>query len=417
MKIQLNNATIYDPQSSWNNQTCSILIEEGQITQIASEISDPDAIQINSAHLCVTPGFIDLKADFCDPGYEHKETIESGLEAASAGGYTRVYIQPTTDPVIDNKSVASYVQQQSLHSTTLLGVNGALSKNIKGEELAEMFELYEQGVRLFTDDSHSVSAGLLHRALLYTRDFGGRVALLARNASLSAKAQVNEGVASTRTGLKADPHVSEIIEIERNIRLLAYTGGKMHLSGISTATGVSLIRQAKKDGLNLTADVHLMNLCWSEEEMLGFDTRFKVLPVLRTENDRSELWAGVLDGTIDAIVSDHRPGDTEEKELEFDLASFGAPQLETVFAALVSTAKNADLSFLKALNAGPRKILDLPPNCIEVGANAELTLFDPSVPYQANMRPEQWRFSPFNKVDLKGQILGVIRGARASLVQ
>jgi dihydroorotase len=124
-----------------------------------------------------------------------------------------------------------------------------------------------------------------------------------------------------------------------------------------------------------------------------------------------------LDGTIDAIVSDHRPGDTEEKELEFDLASFGAPQLETVFAALVSTAKNADLSFLKALNAGPRKILDLPPNCIEVGSNAELTLFDPSVPYQANMRLEQWRFSPFNKVDLKGQILGIIRGARASLVQ
>jgi dihydroorotase len=417
MKIQLNNATIYDPQSSWNNQTCTVLIEDGQITEIAAKLDHPDALQVHSPQLCLTTGFIDLKADFCDPGYEHKETIVSGLDAASAGGYTRVYIQPGTQPVIDNKALVSYVQQQSSNSTTLLGVNGALSKGNAGEELAEMYELYQQGVRLFTDDSHSVSAGLLHRALLYTKDFGGRVALLARNASLSAKAQVNEGSASTRTGLKADPHVSEIIEIERNIRLLAYTGGKMHLSGISTATGVELIRNAKKEGLDLTADVHLMNLCFTEAEMLGFDTRFKVLPVLRTAADQQALWAGVLDGTLDAIVSDHRPGDPEEKELEFDLAHFGAPQLETVFAALNSKFQDATLHFLNALNLGPRKVLDLPSNSIEIGAKAELTLFDPSLAYSPNMRPEQWRFSPFHHLPLQGQIIGVIRGAHASIAQ
>jgi dihydroorotase len=417
MKIQLNNATIYDPQSSWNNQTCTVLIEDGQITEIAAKLDHPDALQVHSPQLCLTTGFIDLKADFCDPGYEHKETIVSGLDAASAGGYTRVYIQPGTQPVIDNKALVSYVQQQSSNSTTLLGVNGALSKGNAGEELAEMYELYQQGVRLFTDDSHSVSAGLLHRALLYTKDFGGRVALLARNASLSAKAQVNEGSASTRTGLKADPHVSEIIEIERNIRLLAYTGGKMHLSGISTATGVELIRNAKKEGLDLTADVHLMNLCFTEAEMLGFDTRFKVLPVLRTAADQQALWAGVLDGTLDAIVSDHRPGDPEEKELEFDLAHFGAPQLETVFAALNSKFQDATLHFLNALNLGPRKVLDLPSHSIEIGAKAELTLFDPSLAYSPNMRPEQWRFSPFHHLPLQGQIIGVIRGAHASIAQ
>jgi len=417
MKIQLNNATIYDPQSSWNQQTCSVLIADGQIVEIAAKLDHPDALQVNSPQLCLTTGFIDLKADFCDPGYEHKETIVTGLDAASAGGYTRVYIQPGTQPVIDNKALVSYVQQQSSNSTTLLGVNGALSKGNAGEELAEMYELYQQGVRLFTDDSHSVSAGLLHRALLYTKDFGGRVALLARNASLSAKAQVNEGSASTRTGLKADPHVSEIIEIERNIRLLAYTGGKMHLSGISTATGVELIRNAKKEGLDLTADVHLMNLCFTEAEMLGFDTRFKVLPVLRTAADQQALWAGVLDGTLDAIVSDHRPGDPEEKELEFDLAHFGAPQLETVFAALNSKFADATLHFLNALNIGPRKVLDLPSQSIEIGAKAELTLFDPSLAYSPNMRPEQWRFSPFHHLPLQGQIIGVIRGAHASIAQ
>ncbi|MEY4991442.1 MAG: hypothetical protein RI948_308 [Bacteroidota bacterium] len=417
MKIQLNNAIIYDPQSSWNQQTCSVLIADGQIVEIAAKLDHPDALQVHSPQLCLTTGFIDLKADFCDPGYEHKETIVTGLDAASAGGYTRVYIQPGTQPVIDNKALVSYVQQQSSNSTTLLGVNGALSKGNAGEELAEMYELYQQGVRLFTDDSHSVSAGLLHRALLYTKDFGGRVALLARNASLSAKAQVNEGSASTRTGLKADPHVSEIIEIERNIRLLAYTGGKMHLSGITTATGVELIRNAKKEGLDLTADVHLMNLCFTEAEMLGFDTRFKVLPVLRTAADQQALWAGVLDGTLDAIVSDHRPGDPEEKELEFDLAHFGAPQLETVFAALNSKFADATLHFLNALNIGPRKVLDLPSQSIEIGAKAELTLFDPSLAYSPNMRPEQWRFSPFHHLPLQGQIIGVIRGAHASIAQ
>jgi dihydroorotase len=417
MKIQLNNATILDPQSSWNNQTCDVLIADGQIIEIAAKLDHPDALQVQSPNLCLTTGLIDLKADFCDPGHEHKETIVSGLDAASAGGYTRVYIQPGTQPVIDNKALVSYVQQQSVNSTTLLGVNGALSKGNAGEELAEMYELYQQGVRLFTDDSHSVSAGLLHRALLYTKDFGGRVALLARNASLSAKAQVNEGSASTRTGLKADPHVSEIIEIERNLRLLAYTGGKMHLSGISTATGVELIRSAKKEGLDLTADVHLMNLCFTEAEMLGFDTRFKVLPVLRTQEDQEALWAGVLDGTLDAIVSDHRPGDPEEKELEFDLANFGAPQLETVFSALYTQQPDAMQHFLNALNIGPRKVLDLAIHAIEVGAPAELTLFDPSLPYSPNMRPDQWRFSPFKDLSLQGQILGVIRGAHASIAQ
>ena len=417
MKIQLKNARILDPNSSWNLQTKDILIEDGRITQIGEITDTPEAVIVASPNLCVTNGFIDLKADFCDPGFEHKETIAGGLDAASAGGYTQVYVQPTTQPVADNKSVVSYIQAQGANSTTQIGVNGALSKGLAGEELAEMFELYQQGARLFTDDTHSISAGLLQRALLYTKDFGGRVAVVSRNASLSQKAQVNEGVASTRTGLKADPHLSEMIEIERNIRLLAYTGGKMHLSGLSTAESVSLVRKAKKDGLDLTADVHVMNLCFTEEQMLGFDTRFKVIPVLRTAEDCAALWDGLADGTIDAIVSDHRPSDPEEKELEFDLAHFGAPQLETVFASLL-TAKPAALNhFLPALHNGPRKVLDLPINPIEIGSFAELTLFDPELDHIFNMRPEQLRFSPFKDRALKGQILGIIRGAQATLAQ
>lgn len=416
MKIQLNQVRIYDPQSKFNNQVLDILIENGHISQVAPKIDAADALQVSSQELCVAPGFIDLKADFCDPGYEHKESIPNGLETASLGGFTQVYIQPITQPVMDNKGQVTYAQQKAQGATTFLGVNGALTKGLHGEELAEMYELYTHGVRLFTDDNHTVNAGILQRALLYTRDFGGRVSVFPRNSSLSSKGQVNEGIASTRTGLKADPHLSEIIETERNLRILAYTGGKLHLSGLSTAEAVQLVRKAKKEGLDVTADVHIMNLCFTESEMLAFDTRFKVLPVLRTETDQKALWEGVIDGTIDAIVSDHRPGDLEEKDLEFDLAHFGAPQLETFFAALNTDHQQDLVSILQALNGGPRKVLGLEPNIIEEGAFAELTLFDPSLPYVPNMHPEQLRFSPFKDATLQGQIRGIIRGELASLV-
>ena len=416
MKIQLNQVRIYDPQSQYNNQVLDILIENGHISQVAPKINATDALQVSSPELSVAPGFIDLKADFCDPGYEHKETIQNGLETASLAGFTQVYIQPITQPVMDTKGQVTYAQQKAQGATTFLGVNGALTKGMQGEELAEMYDLYTHGVRLFTDDNHTVNAGILQRALLYTRDFGGRVSVFPRNSALSGKGQVNEGIASTRTGLKADPHLSEIIETERNLRILAYTGGKLHLSGLSTAEAVHLVRKAKNEGLDITADVHLMNLCYSESAMLQFDTRFKVLPVLRTEADQKALWEGVLDGTIDAIVSDHRPGDLEEKDLEFDLAHFGSPQLETFFAAL-NTYKNQDLArILPALNVGPRKVLGLESNVIEEGSFAELTLFDPSLPYAENMSAEQLRFSPFKDATLQGQIRGVIRGELASIV-
>ena len=416
MKIQLNQVRIYDPQSQYNNQVLDILIENGHIRQIAKKIDASDAIQVSSPELSVSLGFLDLKADFCDPGFENKETIQNGLDVASLAGFTQVYIQPCTDPVIDNKGQVTYAQQKAQGATTFLGVNGALTKGLKGEELAEMFDLYTHGVRMFTDDQNTVNAGMLQRALLYTRDFGSRVSVFSRNNALSGKGQVNEGIASTRTGLKADPHLSEIIETERNIRILAYTGGKLHLSGLSTAEAVRLVRKAKEDGLDITADVHLMNLCFTESSMLDFDTRFKVMPVLRTTTDQKALWDGIIDGTIDAIVSDHRPGDLEEKDLEFDLAHFGAPQLETFFAAL-NTYKTHDLAdLIPALTSGPRKVLGLAPITIEECAFAELTLFDPSLPYVQNMQPEQFRFSPFKDSTLQGQIRGVIRGELATLV-
>lgn len=416
MKLLIRNAKILGDNNQKASTGVDILIVDGVIQEIKESITAQADEEITGNDLHVCPGFVDLKADVCDPGFEHKETVQSALDAAAAGGYTRLVSTPNTQPPVDSKATLDYLYRQGEGHVTAIHPAGTITEGLKGENLAQLYDLYQGGVRLFSDDTHSLNAGLVYRALLYTKNFGGKVMCFSKNESMSGNAQVNEGQASLHTGLKAYPAVAEWLDIERNLNLLEYTQGSLHLTGLSSSKSVELVRIAKKKGLNVTADVHVANLLFTEEEVFDFDTNHKVLPCLRAKEDQVALWEGLKDNTIDAIVSDHRPNDTEEKDLEFDLANFGSIQLQTAFIALLEHHK-ADLELIiNKLGNGPRAILGLPTVEIKEGIEAELTIFDTNKSWvldKENIFSQVYNSAHLNQ-EFSTKICGVVRGENSA---
>lgn len=382
MKIRISRAQIVDERHNANGETRDILIDNGKISKI-SIAPDTSAVdrEIAGDGLCVSIGWMDMRANFRDPGEEQKEDLKSGLRAAKAGGFTAIAVMPNTNPVIDNKSGVEYL----LHHAKTAGVDvipvGAISKGCKGESLAEMYDMYLAGARAFTDGKNSLhESGLLHRALLYTKHFNAPVIHFPYDSSLVPHGQMNEGVQSTLLGLKGIPAIAEEMMVARDITLAAYTQGHLHLGPLSSATAVKSVDAAQKSGMNITCEVTAAHLMYSDDILENFDTNFKLLPPLRSESNRKELIKLLKAGKIHAISSDHSPEDEEHKKLEFDYANFGMAAIESFFPLVYTAVGSAmDISALvKTFSISPRQIMGIKIPEIKEGERANLTIFSTS---------------------------------------
>ncbi|MEO8087194.1 MAG: dihydroorotase [Bacteroidota bacterium] len=378
MKLIIRQATIIDQESAFNKKTCDVLVSDGIIKKIAGKITEACDQEIDGKNCFLSPGFFDLHVNFREPGFEYKEDLQSGCKAAMAGGFTGVLQMPSTFPVMQNRSGIELIRNKTKEGLVDVEVSGALSVDLEGSDMTEMFDMHQSGAVCFTDDKKSVEdAGMMVRALLYAKNFNGLIMSFANDKSLSGKGQMNEGIISTQLGLKGMPALAEELMIARDLMLCEYAESKIHFSTVSTKGAVELIRNAKAKGLKVTCDVAAHHLLLNDSNLEEFDTRFKIKPPLRTDADIAALKNGLKDGTIDAICSDHSPEDIENKQKEFDHAAFGAEGLETAFAAAYTALKDilTTEQLVEKLSTSPRKILGLSAMKISEGEKANFTLF------------------------------------------
>jgi dihydroorotase len=420
MNLLLKNATIVSKSSSFNEQQVDILIEKGVITKIGKNLKNSSAKEISSKNLHVSAGWFDMRSLFPDPGLEHKETIESGLNAAAAGGFTGVATLPNTFPVRSSKSEILYALKQSANHLVNHFPYGAISDNIEGGNLAELFDMNKAGAIAFTDGRKTIAnSNLMLRALLYANGFNGLIINTPNDRDISQEGKVNEGLISTQLGLKGLPALAEELMINRDLFLVEYTEGKLHLGPISSQKSVDLIKQGLNLGKQVSCEVSIMNLAFTDEVLVEFDTNFKVFPPLRTSTDQKALIKGLKEGTIGVISSNHMPENIENKDVEFYHAAFGVTALET-FYNIYQTYISSKLplsNFVESITTNPRKILGLPEVKLEEGKSANLTLFDPdeTFVYQKTNRKSLSANNPLFDKKLKGKVLGIINGSKSFL--
>lgn len=416
MKFIIRNAKIIDPQSPFHNQTVDILIADGFIEKMGANLANPDtAEEVKLDNLHVSQGWFDSSVCLGEPGFEDRETIVNGLEVAAKSGFTGIALQPNSFPIIDNQSHINFVKSKAIGQATELFPIGALTKNAEGKDMAELYDMKQAGAIAFGDYNRSLeNANLLKIALQYTQDFDGVVIAFAQEEKIKGNGVVNEGIVSTRLGLKGIPNLAEELQIARNLFLLEYTSGKMHIPTVSTAKSVALIKEAKAKGLNVSCSVSVHHLTMTDEKLDNFDTRYKVAPPIRTEEDRLALLAGVLDNTIDVITSDHNPIDIEHKKMEFDLAKNGTIGLETAFGALTQVLPLEKI--IEKLTAA-KSLFGIENSSIKEGIKANITLFNPegtSVFSKASILSKS-KNSAFLGMELKGKAYGIVNQGKLIL--
>jgi dihydroorotase len=420
MLVLIRGAKVLDPASEFHGKATDILLEDGVIKTIKDGIKAKADQVIEGEGICVSPGWVDVLADYREPGYEHKETIETGLAAAAAGGFTRVLLAPNTNPVTGSKSTVQFLLQKAKGNVVSLHPLGVISANAEGKTLAEMLDMHSNGAVAFTDGWKPVqNANLMLKSMEYVRAFDGVLIQLPVEESLSAGGLMHEGPVSTRLGMAGVPTMAETLMIHRDIELLRYTGSKLHISGVSTAEGLDMIRKAKAEGLDITCSVTPYHLALTDESLNSYSSLYKVSPPLRAEADRQALITGVNDGTVDCIATHHRPQEWDAKEKEFEYAADGMNLQEIAFQVIWNAAgKELKLDKLvAALGTNPRRIFGLPAADMSEGVNAELTIFSSSATstLQGDKVKSASKNNPFIGTALKGAVIGIVNNGNFHL--
>jgi len=418
MKILIKQAKIIDSSSKHNNKICDILINNNKIEKIAKKIQiDPDTKIYKNDNLHVSQGWLDMHVNFGQPGFEQRETIENGLNAAAKGGFTEVLLMPNTSPSIDNSSMIDFIKGFSKRNVVSIQVAGNLTVSQEGKNIVEIHDMKNNGCIAFTDDKRSIQNNeLMKIALLYIKNSNALIMNFPNDSKIQKNGVINEGKISTQLGLKGIPNIAEEMMLDRDITLCNYTQSKIHESYISTEKSVEKIKKAKDEGVNITSDVALHNIFLTEEKVNNFDTRFKVLPPLRTKKDNKAIIKGLKNGTIDVITSDHSPFEVETKKIEFDNAEYGIIGLESAFGLInKNLEKHLTLNqIIEKISNNPRKILGLKNNSIEEGNNANITIFNPKTKWKFKEEDiiSKSKNSPFIGEELKGKALAIYNNNR-----